>query len=144
MFKYILFLALTISSMTANADCDIKITTADADVNEVIKKYSLTFKNKDDFCKKLARENVHLYIEGNASVLDNVSIAWASVHLMDNNLPLVSGSGHGQNIRVNKYASQDQAVEMLSRAINNAIGDTLDFDLALKSLETARKAVKGR
>lgn len=128
------------SAVNAQA-CDVIFSSSSPDVMEVVSKNGFGFNDYKAICKKLNSNNARLIIDGQATVIDSSSIAWASVGVGDKNLPIYTKDFGGSSIRVNPFASIDTAKVALGRAINFAV-DEVDFDKAINALDKSRKIIK--
>lgn len=141
MLKKYLALALLLCSATSHAECWIEYNSANIDVNNILKEKLLEFQAYDDVCNKLKRANAQLAISGYATTFPNSTVAWASVSLQDSKLPIVTNEGAGQYIATINHPSRERTGELLHQSILKAI-DLIYWDLALKSLDASRKAVR--
>ncbi|OYY33340.1 MAG: hypothetical protein B7Y28_16335 [Polaromonas sp. 16-63-31] len=107
----------------------------------LIKEKGWDFKDYDAICRKLEKANAGLHITAQGTVLNGVSIGWASVSLQDRDLQIGSSQGHGLSTQTNPFASMDKAVELQFHAINRAI-EAVDIDKGLNSLNEARQKIK--
>lgn len=121
--------------------CDVTYNSASEVANKVLNKNGWGFKNYEKICAKLKKANAALVIEGDATVLGNKSIAWASVTLKDLNTMIFTNEYAGLSTQTNDYASVDKAETLLMTAINNAV-ETVNFDMAIQSLNESRKKVR--
>ena len=84
-------------------------------------------------CELLNRQNLRLAVTGEAAVLSDVSIGWATVRLISSNN--VVSSQVQTSTYVNRFAgSSEVAGELLIRAINDAVAG-LDFELAAQEVK---------
>lgn len=132
-----LFLATTIDAHA----CSVEMTSASDSVMEAVRKNGWGFDNYQAICQKLNSNNAQLFINGQATVLDGRSIAWAAVSLSDKNLPIVTSDFGGKSTQLNQYASMNKANEILIDAINGAV-NSMDIEKSLTSLNNLRKKVK--
>lgn len=140
MRQIILAIVLFSAAFSVNAECRITYSAPD-DVTEGLTQHGFGFKKYEVACNKLKKANAKLMMVGMATVLNNVSVAWATVRVADK-ITEVSANDHvGIATQVNTHASQDKANEMMIEAVNIA-ADTIDFDSAIKDLDKARKIAK--
>lgn len=140
MIKKLIFSSIACASIYANA-CTVNYVTSEDVVIKVIGKYKWGFSNYDAVCEKLRRANAVILVKGDATVLGNKSIAWATVNLKDGDLMIFTNSYGGNSTTVNGYASIDRAEQLLMQSINDAV-DSMDVDSAIRSLNEARKKVR--
>lgn len=136
----IALLALVMVSINANA-CSVTYLSASDQVDKVLDKTGFGFDNYNDVCEKLNHSNAQLIIDGSATVLSGKSIGWASVSLGDVKLPIITTDFGGVSTKVNDFASQNIAEELLLGAINSAI-NSMTIDKAIESLNQQRKKIK--
>ena len=95
----------------------------------------------DDMCAKLNKNNLRLDFSGMATVLDGVSVGWASVTISDLRTGLTS-SEHSMNTAVNaRVASMDKAKSLTYEALGSAVR-TFDLNKAMAALKTEIAARK--
>jgi len=121
--------------------CSVNYNSSTEVVLKVVRQNGWGFDNYDQICQKLAAANAALVIDGQATVLGNKSIAWATVSLKDKTLMVFTNDFGGSSTKTNDYASQDKAEELLMQAINSAV-DSMGVDKALRSLAESRRQAK--
>ena len=140
--KSIIASVVFMCALQAHAACVIHSESPSSKIGKMITASAgWTFNNYEEICRKVNAANAEIVILGNSTVLENKSIAWASISIKDRNLPIYSNAFSGVSTMVNSYASQDQADKMLMEAVNNAI-ENLVIDKAVMTLDRARKEVK--
>ena len=140
MIKQMLILC-AFSASFAGLACDVTHSTADENVRKIVKENGWGFHHYDAVCEKLRRANAALVTDGDATVLGNKSIAWATVGLKDKELMVFTNAFGGSSTKTNDYASMDTARKMLMEAINSAVNN-MDLDKAIQSLNENRRQVK--
>ncbi|OYZ77066.1 MULTISPECIES: hypothetical protein [unclassified Polaromonas] len=141
MRKLFIGFALAASCLGAYAACTVRVFSTNPQVITLIKEKGWDFKDYDAICRKLEKANAGLHITAQGTVLNGVSIGWASVSLQDRDLQIGSSQGHGLSTQTNPFASMDKAVELQFHAINRAI-EAVDIDKGLNSLNEARQKIK--
>lgn len=91
----------------------------------------------DAQCAILNAKKLTLLVDARATVLDGVSLAWASVSLLDGANNITSDAGQSSTYVNAKKASMDVANGMLNDAVRDAIKD-LDFAKAASEIEGYR------
>lgn len=145
MKRLYLLTVLSLAALSANAECTLT-SVRDGDVARKFRQYGgWVFQNFDHVCEKLNRANARLQINANASVLNNQSIGWAVLTVVDRDTGIGTSDYASMNTQVNSYASQNKADEIMVAAINAAADEWTSIDKALASLdEERRKARKAR
>lgn len=138
--KLALVAALCAAPFQAGA-CSVNYNTSTDLIVKIVRQNGWGFDNYDQICQKLAAANAVLVIDGQATVLGNKSIAWATVMLKDKSLMVFTNEFGGSSTKTNDYASQDKAEELLMQAINSAV-DSMGLDKALRSLAESRRQAK--
>lgn len=135
MKKLLATAVLSICSLNTYAACSFTHHTS-PDVITTVKQNG-GWKLSDKKCALMNKHNLALTVDGNATVLSNVSIAWASVRLesIDNH---ISSSTSGINTNVNtSVASMSKSNELMYDAISSAI-EELDFEKAIAEINQFR------
>jgi hypothetical protein len=102
---------------------------ASPDIREVVVQHG-GYEISTAKCELLNRHNLRLAVTGEAAVLSDVSIGWATVRLISSGN--VVSSQVQTSTYVNRFAgSSEVAGELLVRAINDAVAG-LDFELAAR------------
>jgi hypothetical protein len=140
MKKLIFLIFIAQLSMSTNA-CTILFESSSDDVVKVMSKSNgWELHNYFSICNKLNSENASLLITGDATVLMDRSVAWASVAVKDKSLNVYSNEWNGTSTKVSDFASVDTANAMLFDAIHEAV-EKLVLEKALRSLNAARKKI---
>lgn len=140
--KTIVAIALSMAAMSANAECMI-YSLRDVAVAEAFQKHGgWHLKDFQTFCAKLAKANARIQVSASNTVLDNRSIGWAHLAVLDMDTGVGSMEYASMNTYSSTYASQDTAEQIMVAAINAAADGWADLDKALLSLEEERKKAK--
>lgn len=140
--KIFAVLALCLASASSFAACSINFVSASDKVMFTISNSNgFEVKNYDYVCHRLRERGASLAINGTATVLSGVSIAFATVGVKDVRRGIATDDFGGSNIATNTQASQNIADELLMISINRAIA-AMDIDKALASLDADRKRFK--
>lgn len=130
MNKLLAIAALLTCSFNTYAACNFQRATTEAIGNEIDNRGGLTILDKN--CNLLNKNNLALYITATSTVLDGISIGWASVSLMSTNNIL--SSANATNTIVNtSVASMDKAKDLMYESINEATAK-LNFEKAVKDI----------
>lgn len=135
--KKTLFAVLTLLAVlpAAQAACTFS-SQANGEVNAIIKAHG-NWPVSDAQCAALNAKKLILVVNGQATVLDGVSVAWANVTVLDTALHIKADSVQWVT-RVNaKQASMDVAEKMQYDSIADAV-DGYDFTEAAKQIDVYR------
>ncbi|WP_432263121.1 hypothetical protein [Cupriavidus sp. TMH.W2] len=144
MKKLILVAMMSGFALSAHAECKITSVRSD-EIGAIFKKYGgWTFSEEkfNQLCAKLKSARARIQIAGMASVLNNNSIGWASLSVLDFDTGVASTDFNSMSTQVNGFASQDKANELMVAAINSAAEDWNGIDKALASLQEQRKKAR--
>lgn len=139
-----LFLAIAAFSSFSGSAYACKLNTIEtAHVREVVQQHG-GWPISDEKCAILNQNRLALYIDGHATVLNNVSVGWAAVKLGEPDLHIVSDRTRLATTVNNSIGSMTTANDSLYDAIRDAIAG-LEFDVAAKEvkqyqLKAARQA----
>lgn len=127
---------------TSAPSCTVRYTSPSAEVLRLIDKSDgFTFKNYAAVCGKLRNAGAKLLVLGQTSVLDNASIAWATVGIADSDGAEVFDWG-GLTRQLDKsIGSEDVARKLLWASINEAV-DEMDVDHAIEALRARRERIR--
>ena len=126
-----LLVGLLCAATLARAGCSVPEHAA-SDIREVVVQHG-GYEISKAKCELLNRHNLRLAVTGEAAVLSDVSIGWATVRLISNGN--VVSSQVQTSTYVNRFAgSSEVAGELLVRAINDAVAG-LDFELAAQEVK---------
>lgn len=127
----VLLVGLLCAATLARAGCSVP-EHASPDIREVVVQHG-GYEISAAKCELLNRHNLRLAVTGEAAVLSDVSIGWATVRLISNNN--VVSSQVQTSTYVNRFAgSTELAGELLVRAITDAVAG-LDFELAAQEVK---------
>lgn len=116
----------------AQADCHVPEHVS-PDIRNVVAQHG-GYEISEEKCDLLNRQNLRLAVTGEAAVLADVSIGWATVRLISRNN--VVSSQVQTSTYVNRFAASNAvAGELLVRAINDAVAG-LDFELAAREVKS--------
>jgi len=138
-----LFLAvlLAIAPVSAALACQVMMFTWSDEVKRALDENGWGFRNYEQICDKLNAANAALEISGVATVLDGVSVSWASVNLRDKDVPIFTNAFAGAATEGSLDARMEVARDMLGRSIDNAV-DAMDIDEAIEALDENRNQVR--
>lgn len=138
--KNLTFIALLALSFSASA---CRFETADSNtVRDVVRPkggYPIT----ETQCLLLNKNGLALAVDGYASVLRGVSVAWARVTLVDLKTQVTSTLWRGSTQVNAADASQDTADGLLYDAVRNSING-LEFEAAIADVNASRAKAKTR
>lgn len=128
---------VTLLAPMSSAQAACKFTDSSTDtIREVVKKNG-GWPLSDANCAILLANKLALDVTGQASVLDGVSVGWASVKLVDINLNIGSDAVRMSTTVRTNAASQPVADTMMYQSIESALG-TFDFAKAAKEVNDYR------
>lgn len=143
MFKGSIVALALFASFSASAGCTLTSNTTSTirQARTATNWDGWSFSRYDEICAKLKHANAQLNIRGDATVLNGVNIAWASVEITDMDARLSSGLS-SLNTRTNQMVgSQDHAYKLLIESIEDA-ANALNIDQGIKDLKDARAAFR--
>lgn len=106
---------------------------ASPDIRDVVVQHG-GYEISAEKCDLLNRQDLRLAVTGEAAVLADVSIGWATVRLISRTN--VVSSQVQTSTYVNRFAASNEvAGELLVRAINDAVAG-LDFELAAREVKS--------
>lgn len=141
--KVITMCLLGLLATSANAECYIT-SVRDNSVSAAFSKFGgWRFDSFDRVCEKLKRANARIQVIAQSVVLDNRSIGWATLSVVDRDTGIGTSSYATMNTQVNSYASQDKADQVMVDAMNAAAQDWNGLDQALAELEEERRRARG-
>lgn len=142
MKKILIALALSMTAMAANAECSL-YSVRDAETAQIFKQAGgWSFPSFNTVCEKLKNANARIQINAASGVLNNQSIGWATLSVVDFETGIGTSDFASFSTQVNGYASQDKANELMGIAINAAAENWVNLDKALVSLEEERQKAK--
>lgn len=120
---------------SAQAEC--KFTDNSTETVRAIVKKNGGWPLSDANCAILMANNLALDVAGQASVLEGVSVGWASVKLVDKTLNIVSDAIHMSTTVKTNAASQPIADSMMYQSIESVL-EEFDFSKAAKQVNAYR------
>lgn len=148
MKKIFLATALSLLTFAAHSECTITSVQTDRNMAKFNEYRGWSTENGLDaskfnvVCEKLHRAHARINISAFSTVLAGRSIGWAQVLVMDESSQIVATDYGSVSTMVNEYASQDKADAIMVVAMNNAVAAWSGLDIALESLDKARKQVR--
>lgn len=129
-------------SVSAHAECTMSYHADQAILAAIKKSGGLELKNFDSLCQKLRRANARIHISAQAEVLNNNSIGWAEVSVLDAKTSIASTDFASTSTFVNAFASSDKAEQLMVQAAQDAIDNWRSLDDALTTLDRERRQVR--
>ncbi|MDR5799039.1 MULTISPECIES: hypothetical protein [Caballeronia] len=129
-------------SATAHAECSITYYTGPSTWEALEKNGGVEFSNYKSVCEKLRRANARVNITGAATVLNNMSIGWAQVSVLDMNTSVGTTEYASYSTTANPFASIDKANELMLSSVNAAMNSWRELDNALAKLEAERNRAR--
>jgi hypothetical protein len=136
--KTLTFIALLTLSFSASA---CRFETADIDTVQNVVRPKGGYPINEQQCLLLSKNALALSVDGNATVLRGVSVAWAKVTVMDLKTHVTSTLWRGSTQVNAGDASQDTANGLLYEAIRNAING-FEFEAAIAEINGFRAKAK--
>ncbi|AUA56287.1 hypothetical protein CVS48_09700 [Achromobacter spanius] len=121
-----------------SAACTLEMSTSNI-MQEIIKENG-GVPISDAQCARLNKNSLRLHMNGQATVLNGVSVAWAYVTVSDVNTRVISPEAASQTI-VNTKASMVTAKELAFTALESSIAQ-LDINKAANALRSYSQAAK--
>ncbi|MCB4350094.1 hypothetical protein LA345_40590 (plasmid) [Burkholderia vietnamiensis] len=129
-------------SATAHAECSITYFTGPSTWDALEKNGGIEFNSSKTVCEKLRRANARVNIAGAATVLNNMSIGWAQVSVLDMNTSVGTTEYASYSTTANPFASIDKANGLMLASVNSALDSWRDLDKALAKLEVERNRAR--